>query len=64
MVFGSKYLKSHNLSIFKVIKSILEIFVNPKFEYTLMGNMKDYQGLFIRAVKVEFIKKSKISLNL
>ena len=31
-----------------------------------MGNMKDYQDLFIRAVKVDFIKRErnmKITLN-
>ena len=41
------------------IKIILKIFVNRKIAYILMGNMKDYQGLFIRAVKVDFIKKRK-----
>ena len=41
------------------IKIILKIFVNRKIACILMGNMKDYQGLFIRAVKVDFIKKRK-----
>ena len=45
------------------IKIILKIFVNRKIAYILMGNMKDYQGLFIRAVKVDFVKKSNMKMS-